>query len=164
MLQCGSLLPSTIVPVSTSCPLALHSLLVLHLRSLPASFHRSSACHFIRRAPVSYFSSFQLGCLLQPSLHPTFCVMLLFHPSPRLVEVLPYCGHDTLLCFCALCQFYCCCFNLTLAATKTAHTGITPQEQGRGKDNTSAVEFSTVCTVSCVCARLFFSSVSSLSP
>ena len=49
---------------------------------------------------VSYFSSFQLGCLLQPSLHPTFCVMLLFHPSPRLVEVLPYCDHDILLSCC----------------------------------------------------------------
>ena len=154
-----SLKPSTIVPVSTSCPLALHSLLVLHLRSLPASFHPSSACHLIRRAHRFLFFFLPTG-LPSPTVAPSHILRDVAVPSIAPIGpgfALLQSRHSPQLLPSG--KFCCCCLNLTLAATRP-RTGITPQEQGRGKDNTSAVEFSKVCTVSCACARLFFYSVS----
>ena len=157
----GSLLPSTIVPVSTSCPLALHSLLILRLRSLPASFHRSSACHFIRRALRFLFLFLPFG-LPSPTVAPshTLCDAAV----PSIAPIGRRFCHTEVTTFSsvfACVQILLLLLQLDSCRQKTAHTGITPQEQSTGKYNTSTVEFSTVCTVSCVCARLFFSSVSS---
>ena len=122
-----------------SCPLARVAHLlsthfsVLHLRSLPASFHRSSACHFFRRAPASYFSSFQLGCLLQPSLHP---YILRDAAVPSIAPIgrgFCHTAVTTLSSVFACVPILLLLLQLDSCRPKTAHTGSTPQEQGREK-------------------------------